>query len=257
DRLDLIHFELFSPYIIGKIINAINILNELAEKTDKSQDYVNYKGLLIHRLLLKTTRKYYELAIKIYIGQEIVKRIQKLDKNSSLTDLRNMLKAQGTDGAGKWVDICGLFAPSTKIDELVDSIKTSKIKSINEINENLSSIYNNYDNYAWVWCSNLINQQSGNKPENITIDGLIQIISDWKTNAVKLNNMILKDAEKEFDPGSRFGYGLDGDAATRENDFQAVRGKYADNKFVISLQKESKEIEEKADRLIAILTSWK
>ncbi len=45
DKLDLIHFDLFNPYIVGKIINGINILNELAEKTDKKQDYVNYKGI--------------------------------------------------------------------------------------------------------------------------------------------------------------------------------------------------------------------
>ncbi len=123
--------------------------------------------------------------------------------------------------------------------------------------ENLTSIYNNYNKYAWTWCSNLISQQTGDKPENIPIDSLIQIITDWKTNAIKLNNMILKDAEKEFDPGSKLGFGIDGDVDTRDNDFQAVRGVYDNNKFVTSLQKESKEIEEKADRLIAILESTK
>ncbi len=137
DKLDLIHFDLFSPYIVGKIINGINILNELAEKTDKKQDYVNYKGINIHRLLLKTTRKYYEMALKLYIGQEVVKRIQGMDYNSSLKDLRNMLTAQGTDGTGKWVEICGLFSPASKIDELVDSVKTGKIRSVDELNENL------------------------------------------------------------------------------------------------------------------------
>jgi hypothetical protein len=257
DKLDLIHFDLFSPYIVGKIINGINILNELAEKTDKKQDYVSYKGININRLLLKTTRKYYEIALKLYIGQEVVKRIEALAKNSSLADLRNMLTAQGTEGIGKWVDICGLFSPASKIDELVDSVKTCKIKSVDELYENLASIYNNYNNYAWTWCSNLISQQTGDKPENILIDSLIQIIIEWKSYAIKLNKMILKDAEKEFDPGSKLGFGIDGDVDTRDNDFQAVRGVYDKNKFVTSLQKESKEIEEKADRLIAILESTK
>jgi hypothetical protein len=257
DKLDLIHFDLFSPYIVGKIINGINILNELAEKTDKKQDYVSYRGININRLLLKTTRKYYEIALKLYIGQEVVKRIEALAKNSSLADLRNMLTAQGTEGIGKWVDICGLFTPASKIDELVDSVKTCKIRSVDELYENLASIYNNYNNYAWTWCSNLISQQTGDKPENILIDSLIQIIIEWKSYAIKLNKMILKDAEKEFDPGSKLGFGIDGDVDTRDNDFQAVRGVYDKNKFVTSLQKESKEIEEKADRLIAILESTK
>lgn len=257
NKLDLIHFDLFSPYVVGKIINGINILNELAEKTDKKQDYVNYKGINIHRLLLKTTRKYYEIALKLYIGQEIVKRIQSLDNNSSLIDLKNMLTAQGTDGTGKWLDICGLFSPASKIDELVDSVKTGKIRSIDELYENLASIYNNYNKYVRVWCSGLISQQTGDKPENITVNSLIQIITDWKTNAIKLNNMILKDAEKEFDPGSKIGFGIDGDTDTMDSDFQAVRGVYDNNKFVTSLQKESKGIEEKATRLIAILETIK
>jgi len=257
DKLDLIHFDLFSPYIIGKIINGINILNELAETTDKKQDYVNYKGMNIHRLLLKTTRKYYEMAIKLYIGQEVVKRIWSLDKNSSLPDLRNMLTAQGTDGTGKWVDICGLFSPAGKIDELVDLVKTRKIKSIDELHESIASIYYNYNEHAWIWCSSLISQQTGDNPENAPVDTLIQIITDWKTNAIKLNNMILKDGEKEFDQGSKIGFGIDGYVDTREKDFQAVRGVYENNKFVISLQKESKETEEIADRLIAILNSFK
>jgi len=256
-KLDLIHFDLFSPYIVGKIINAISILNELAEKTDKKQDYINYKGISIHRLLFKTTRKYYEIALNLFIGQEVVNRLRDLDAGSSLSDLRDMLTSHGTDGTGKWVEICGLFSPASKIEELVDSVKTGKIRSINELEENLTSIYNNYSKYAWIWCSSLINQHTGNRPDNLPIDSLIQIITDWKTNAIKLNNMILKDAEKEFDPGSKLGFGIDGDADTRESDFHAVRGVYNNNKFVTSLQKESKEIEEEADRLTAILERFK
>ena len=65
-KLDLIHFDSFNPYIMGKIVKAIKIPNDLAEKTPKTQDYINYKGINIHRLLLKTSRKYYEMAVKIY-----------------------------------------------------------------------------------------------------------------------------------------------------------------------------------------------
>ena len=257
EKLDLIHFDLFNPCIAGKMINGINILSELSDKTDQKQDYVNYNGITIHRLLLKTTRKYYEMALKIYIGQEVFKRIQRLDGNSSLIDLRNLLEVHGTEGTGKWVDICGLFSPASKINEFIDLVKTGEIGSIEGLNEYLVSIYSNYEKYAWNWCSSLIKLQNGKNPENLPVDTLIQIITDWKTNSIKLNNMILKDAAKEFDPGSRIGFGIDGDINTRESDFRTVRGTYDNNKFVTSLQKESKETEEKADRLIALLTSWK
>ena len=253
DKLDLIHFDLFSPYIVGRILNGITILNELAEKTPKTQDYVNYKGINIHRLLLKTARKYYEMALKVYIGQEIVKRLDGINSDSTISEIRKIFKSNDKEGTGKWVEICGLLSPSGKIEGLINSVKSGNIKSIAELNTNLRDIYNNYDKYAWDWCANLISRQIGIELENISADSLIGIISDWKKNAVKLNNMILKDAEKEFDPVSKIGFGIDGDDHTRELDFQAVRGLYEDNKFVSDLKNEIRDIEEKGDRFIALL----
>jgi len=253
EKLDLIHFDLFSPYIVSRIVNGINILNDLADKTPKTQDYVNYKGINIHRLLLKTARKYYEMALKVYIGQEIVKRIDDINSNSSISEIRKNFKTNDNEGTGKWVEICGLFSPASKIEELINAVKSGNIKSITGLNEKLRNIYDNYDKYAWIWCANLIGRQTGTELDNITAGSLIKIVSDWKTNAVKLNNMILKDAEKEFDSGSKLGFGIDGDEHTRDMDFQAVRGTYDENKFVSGLKKETIGIEEKADRFIALL----
>jgi hypothetical protein len=253
DKLDLIHFELFNPYVVGRILNGIDILNEFAEKTPKTQDYANYKGINIHRLLLKASRKYYEMALKVYIGQQIVKRIHGINSNSSLNEIRKNFKTIDKEGTGKWVDICGLFSPASKIDALIFAVKSGNIKSIAELNEKLRDIYNNYDNYAWAWCASMIDRQMGIELDNIAVVSLIQIINDWKANAVKLNNMILKDAEKEFDSGSRLGFGIDGDEHTRDMDFQTVRGAYEENRFVLDLKKEIIDIEEKADRFTALL----
>jgi len=253
DKMDLVHFGLFNPYIVGRILNGITILNELIEKTPKTQDYVNQKGINIHRLLFKPARKYYEMALKVYIGQEIVNRINSIDNTSSFGEIKKKFKPDVKEGIGKWVDICGLFSPVNKIEELIDEVKTDKVKSISDLKDKLTDIYNNYDKYAWVWCANLIENQMGIELDNINVDKLIQIIGDWKVNAVKLNNMILKDAEKEFDPVSKLGFGIDGEDLTRNMDFQAVRGTYEENKFVSGLKQDIVDIEEKADRLIAFL----
>ena len=77
-----------------------------------------------------------------------------------------------------------------------------------------------------------------------------EIIQDWKVNSEKLNNMILKDAEKEFDNNSRIGFGLDGDETVRDADFESVRGKYDANSFVTGLQQEIKENSAKAEQLL-------
>lgn len=257
DKLDLIHFDLFNPYIVGRMVNGIKILDKFIEQTEKNQEYVIYQGINIHRLLLKTGRKYYELGMKTYIGQEVVRRLDGIDDKSSLEDIRKRLKYQGIEGMGKWVDICGSLSPADKIDELIHAVKSGKIRSMSGLNKHLTAIYENYNNYAWVWCSDLICRKTGIKIDNISADHLVQIITDWKINAIKLNNMILKDAEKEFDASCRLGFGIDGDEHVRDMDFHSVRGEYEDNKFVSRLQKESKEIEEKADRLITILGKCK
>jgi hypothetical protein len=253
DKLDLINFDLFNPYIVSKIVKGINILNDFAEKTPKTQDYVNYKGINIHRLLLRTSRKYYEMALKIYVGKELVKRIDGITSSSSLSEIRDNLRVYGQDGTDKWVDVCGLFSPAGKIEALVESVRSGSIRSVAELNESMEEIFNNYDIYAWEWCADLIGRQMGSAPDTIPVASLIQIISDWKINAVKFNNMILKDAEKEFDSSARLGFGIDGDDSTKEKDFEAVRGAYTENKFVLGLQKESAIIEEKADKLIVLL----
>lgn len=252
-KLDLIHFDLFNPYIAGKIVNAINILNDYAEKTPKTHDYINHKGINIHRLLFKTSRKYYEMAVKIYIGQELIKRLEGIESGISLSNLRNKLRTHSSNGTGKWVEICGMFSPAIKIDELMDAVKSGKISSLTDLNNSITDIYNNYTEYAWEWCSELIAKQTGSGPDNLPVNELVRIILEWKLNAVKFNNMIMKDAEKEFDSGSKLGYGIDGDDQTALMDFQAVRGVYEENKFVMGLQKEAASIEDKADSLIAQL----
>ena len=141
---------MFNPYIVGRIVNGIKILNELAEKTPKTQDYVNYKGINIHRLLLKTARKYYEMAVKVYVGQEIVKRIDYINSNSSISEIRKTLKTHDKEGMGRWVEICGLFSPASKIEVLINSVKSGNIKSITELSNKLKDIYNNY---VFVWSS--------------------------------------------------------------------------------------------------------
>ncbi|MDP4224069.1 MAG: DUF4954 family protein [Bacteroidota bacterium] len=257
EKLDLIHFDLFSPYIVGKIVRAITILNELSDKVNQKQDYVIYKGISIRRLLLKTTRKYYEIALNLYIGQEVAKRIKDLEENCTLEDIREKMTVGSSVGAVKWVDICGMFSPSVIIDELVESVKSDRIKSIFELEQELRTMFGNYEKYAWTFCYDVIAKLTGEKPENLSAEALIKIITDWKTNTLKLNSMILKDAEKEFDPGSRIGYGIDGDAETVDNDFLAVRGSYENDKFVVSLRKESGKIEAEADRLIRLLERLK
>ncbi len=253
DKLDLIHFNLFSPCVVGRMVSAIAILNELAEKTPRTQDYVNYKGINIHRLLLKSARKYYELGVKVSLGHEITRRLKSVHDGTSLMEIRQLLD-HGTEGSdGRWVEIGGMVAPAAKVEEFMDSVKSGAITTMEGLHQKLREISDHYEEYAWNWFARLAGSQAGIRLCDWSPEDWIRILLDWKANVLKFNNLILKDAEKEFDGSSRLGFGLDGDETTRDLDFQAVRGTFENDPFVRNIQKETKLTQEMADQLIAWL----
>lgn len=88
----------------------------------------------------------------------------------------------------------------------------------------------------------------------ITVPDIIQIIEEWRTASVKLNNMILNDAEKEFDASAQISYGINANADLAIEDFRQVHGALKDNSFVITIRKEIERINEKADSILKLLS---
>ena len=249
DKLDLIHFHLFSPFIVQKMVKAGKILQRLKEKVSKDQQYVPYKGVHIPRLILRTAQKYYEIGIRVYLGQELAKQLEET-KAGNFNELKQALIPKNGHGKGKWVDIAGMFAPQDDISRLCENVKEERIASIDGLLDELRKIYEGYSTSSWVWCCEMIEERLGVQFEDITKDQLVGILKDWKENADKMNNMILKDAQQEFSANSKIGFGIDGDEGDRDKDFEAVRGAFDENSFVQGLKNEIEEIDKRADTLI-------
>lgn len=249
-KFDILHFDLFNPYIIGKILEGSGRMKELIEKASRDQEYVTYKGLHIKRLLLKTCTKYYEMAVKIYIGQEVRKRIS---DEKDFNKIKSLLKYDMELYSEKWIDASGMFIRKYDYNNLIDLVCNKKLNDIEKLNNELKNLDNKYPESSWTWCAKLIEDRLNCSIDEISKEQLLQIITDWRDNSVKLNNMILKDAEKEFDQLSKIGFGLDGNEKERNDDFENVRGKFEENKFVVELQNESGQIKLKADNLISYL----
>ena len=60
----------------------------------------------------------------------------------------------------------------------------------------------------------------------------ISIVENWKKSVLTFNDLILRDAKKEFNAVSKTGFGLDGDETDKQLDFESVRGTYEENSFV-------------------------
>lgn len=248
EKLDLVHFDILNPFTGQKILNAIRILEQLHENTPKTREFATYRGVQINRLMLRTSKRYYELALTVYLAGELVTRMKKHSFNST-KELKQILLPQTEGGLKKWVDLAGMFAEKNQIDRLVELLVFEKVVTINELHRQLVRIFKNYDENAWSWCVSVLKSRKNFDVLNFSISELKELLTEWKAGTIKFNNMVLKDAEKEFDQLSRIGFGPDGDEDEQFADFEAIRGKYETNSFILGLKKESDEIEKVYEQL--------
>lgn len=253
EKLDIINFDLFNPFIIGKIRNGQSILMSLYESTPKEKEWVQVKGLHIKRLLLKRCAKYYDIAIHVFIGNQLINRMGELQNLAGWAELIDRLKPGKQTVSEKWIDMAGMIAPESLSQQFMDDLKANRLDKI----EDLLDFFKKYEDYytddVWAYTVRFVTELHQKSWLQFNQSDLVQIITNWKENALKLNSMILADAQKEFDSISRIGFGIDGKADTVSEDFKNVRGNFADNKFVKELQAESDQITQKADQLIEFL----
>ena len=245
--IDLIHFELFSPVIVEKMKNARNILMKLYKETDKSRESLIIHGLHIYRLMLKTSAKYYELGLKIYCGQMLEKMIESTEGTIIPSELLRINEHPIND---KWVDISGLFCPQSSLEQLMNELKSGHISTSDQLQNKLEEFYNNYEKNERKFASALICERSDKTPDEFDNNDLKTILDDGAKAFIKLNNLILSDAGKEFDPTARIGYGIDGDDSIQKADFEAVRGSVEENAFICDLQEKSRLKQEIVNKLL-------
>ena len=243
-KRDLIQFELYNPYIIDRVKKGHDILKELYATTEKSRNTVLRKGLQIRRLMMKTSAKYYNLALKVYAAKNLAEVLENGE------DLDTLLASTKKYQASEWVDILGLICRKDRVEGFEQAIMTGKIASVKETLTALKDMNAIYENDAKEHAMALIVQQLEKEPSDITKEDLKTVLADGAKAFVKLNKLIKEDAIKEFDSGAQIGYGIDGDAETVKADFEAVRGNKETNSFIVGLEEESLEITEKWEKLI-------
>jgi NDP-sugar pyrophosphorylase family protein len=253
EKSDLINFEFLNPYLIQKVISGLNILKELYEKTPQQQEFILYKGIRIKRLMLKSTQRYYKLVLSIFIGNQIIRKLEKLKSFDSIESVRKALSCSKGQMDDRWVDMAGMIAPRKAVQDLISSIKSGKVMGLDDILSGLSQIHDSYELFAWNWTTGVIEELQGIDIGRADTGQLIELINQWETDFIRLDKMILNDAAKEFDTTSRIGFGIDGDEEVVKQDFEAIRGKAVDNKFIAGINREIDQIGIRAARLRELL----
>lgn len=248
EKLDLIIFDVLSPYTIQKVIRGFNELTRLYENADKSQEIISYNGIRMKRLLLKTSRRYYRMAIEKYFGDMVINRFEK----ERPATLRDILKYddQGASGDQEWLDMLGLLCAQSRVDHLIEKIKNGAIDSVVSLQAELKNIYNCYQADAWNWFLAHYKKLNSVELADESDENLGNFINSWKETSIKFYHLVQQDSQKEFEGSANLSYGIDGH---READFKNVRGRFEDNQFVKFLEEEINAINQKYNAIIKAL----
>lgn len=229
-KLDLINFNLLSPFTVQKMWRGREVLNELQALSGENTEVYGYKNCKIRNSSLRHGRELYTIGIQKFLGNSLISRLEKTQW-TTMDELRAALRPDSETGLGQWVDLAGMIAPRSEVSRLMDDVENGQL-DLQAIQTRLEEMHANYYTYEWTWALEKLEQVWGCSVENVTLDQIRKAVSDWKTAVVKLDRMVYDDARKEFDLNSQTGFGMDGDRETAQADFEEVRGSFESNSFV-------------------------
>ncbi|MBR6715380.1 MAG: DUF4954 family protein [Prevotella sp.] len=181
-RKSIVNFDWLSPYSVGEIVKGKKILEKLRAASGDNVSSYNYHEYVINASSLKKGIKYYDIALRIYMGAVLK---------------RHALEEPTTEvGTGDWIDLSGLLLPESEEQRLIKDLETGNIETIEEVLERFDEINRNYSEYRWAWTYRLICDYYG--LETITEKDAERVREDYITARRAWITEIRKDAEKEF-----------------------------------------------------------
>ncbi len=188
-RKSIINFDWLSPFTVGEIVQGKKILEALRQAGGDNVSSYNYHEYIINASSLRKGIKYYDIALRIYMGAVLKRAI----KGGFLG------KPTSEVGEGDWNDLSGLLLPASEEQRLIDDIKNGSIESIQEVLTRFNEINDNYRVYQWAWTYKLILDYYG--LEEITDAAIQRIREDYVRARRAWIAEIRKDANKEFEMG--------------------------------------------------------
>ena len=188
-RKSVINFDWLSPFTVGEIVQGKKILENLRQAGGNNVSSYNFQEYIINASSLKKGIKYYDIALRIYMGA-VLKRAVKEGFQG---------KPESTIGEGDWIDLSGLLLPASEEQRLIDDIKSGSVESIHDVLQRFYDIDANYRKYQWAWTYKLILDYYG--VDELTEPTMQRIREDYVKARRAWIAEIRKDAQKEFDMG--------------------------------------------------------
>ena len=188
-RKSIINFDWLSPFTVGEIVQGKKILEALRQAGGDNVSSYNYHEYIINATSLRKGIKYYDIALRIYMGAVLKRAIKGGFLGKPTSDI----------GLGHWTDLSGLLLPISEEERLIDDIKNGNIESIKEILDRFIDIDNHYRQYQWTWTYRLILDYYG--LDELSDSDLPRIREDYIRARRAWVAEIRKDAVKEYEMG--------------------------------------------------------
>ena len=186
----IVNFDWLSPFSVGEIVEGKQILEKLRDACGENVATYTYHNYVINASSLNKGIKYYDIALRIYMGAVLKRVIKKWGK----VDLPTT-----TIGQGKWNDLSGLLLPESEEMRLLSDIKRGELETIQEVTDRFKEINRNYREYQWAWTYQLILDYY--HLTEITDADVERIHKDYVHARRAWIAEIRKDAEKEYAMG--------------------------------------------------------
>ena len=240
-RLDHITFDAYSPYTMERVMQAQALLAEMEAGWPAGTDETVWQGLRVKRKAVADGLKLYRMAADRFVGEQLLKRLQKLDDGTAGTLQAALCPAE--EAAGDWCDAGGLLAPRSEMAHIEQGLTTGRIASTEELHAAFRRLHERYGEMAWAWTWQQIRQtypHAGGQDLHTAV--CLPILRKWEAAATRLNEHIMADARKEFSATARIGFGIDGDDSEAQADFLSVRGRAEENSLIRTLEAEQAAI---------------
>ena len=186
----IVNFDWLSPFSVGEIVEGKQILEKLRDACGENVATYTYHNYVINASSLNKGIKYYDIALRIYMGavlKRVIKKWGKVDRPTT------------TIGQGKWNDLSGLLLPESEEMRLLSDIKRGELETIQEVTDRFKEINRNYREYQWAWTYQLILDYY--HLTEITDADVERIHKDYVHARRAWIAEIRKDAEKEYAMG--------------------------------------------------------
>ena len=190
NRKSIVNFDWLSPFSVGEILKGKKILENLRDVTGDNVSQYLYHEYIIPASSLHKGIKYYDIALRIYMGA-VLKRVLKRDP--AITPPTTQI------GLGDWDDLSGLLLPVTEEERIVSDLQDGTIDNIQQLLARFEEINDNYREYQWAWTYQMICDYYD--IDEITLEDANRIHEDYIKARRSWIAEIRKDAEKEFAMG--------------------------------------------------------